>query len=127
MRGNHVKSDYTHTIINTHPLAHIIGTCTLIFSSCGHFSVYPNCILQYHSNCNIIQYHRALHSFLSFKHSCKDLTIIPLLPKAIFTPSIQPNLGLPCTHHPLASTINTFLAIQYSSIFSTGPNHLKTL
>ena len=30
-RGSHVTSDYAHTIINTHPLAHIPGTCSLIF------------------------------------------------------------------------------------------------
>ena len=32
-------------------------------------------------------------------------TVIPLLPKAIFTPSIQPNLGLSRTRHQLASAI----------------------
>ena len=37
---------------------------------------------------------RALHSFRSFAHWCAASTVIPLLPKATFTPSIQPNLGL---------------------------------
>ena len=36
----------------------------------------------------------ALHSFRSFAH-WRAASIIPLLPKATFTPSIQPNLGLP--------------------------------
>ena len=30
---------------------------------------------------------------------------IPLLPKATFTPSIQPNLGLPRTRSPLTSAL----------------------
>ena len=34
-------------------------------------------------------------------------TVIPLLPKAIFTPSIQPNLGLPRTSPPLTSIRDT--------------------
>ena len=59
---------------------------------------------------------RALHSFLSFAHCRAASTVIALLPKATFTPSIQPNLGLPRTHHPLTSAINTLLAIRYSSI-----------
>ena len=53
--------------------------------------------------------------------------IIPLLPEATFTPSIQFNLGLPCTCPPLSSTVNTFLAICYSSILGSCPNHLNTL
>ena len=40
--------------------------------------------------------------------------VILLLPKAIFTPSIQPNLGLPRTRSPLTSAINTILAMRYS-------------
>ena len=39
-------------------------------------------------------------------------TVIPLLPKATFTPSIQPNLGLPRTRQPLTLAINTLLAIR---------------
>ena len=35
---------------------------------------------------------------------------------ATFTPSIQPNLGLPRTRTPLTSTINTLLAIRNSSV-----------
>ena len=54
-------------------------------------------------------------------------TVIPLLPKATFTPSIQPNLGLPRNRPPLTSAINTLLAIRYPSILSTCPNHLNTL
>ena len=46
---------------------------------------------------------------------------------ATFTPSIQDNLGLPCTRRPLTPAINTLLTIRYSSILSTCPNHLNTL
>ena len=39
--GSHVKSDNTYTIINIHHLAHILDTCTLIFSSCSLFTISP--------------------------------------------------------------------------------------
>ena len=59
---------------------------------------------------------RALHSFQSFAHCSSPSAVIPLLPKATFTPSMQPNLGLPRTRPPLTSAMNTLLAIPYSSI-----------
>ena len=67
---------------------------------------------------------RALHSFLCFTHCCAASTIIPLLP---ITPSIEPTHDLPRTLPPLTSTINTVLAIQYSSILTTCLNHLLLL
>ena len=69
---------------------------------------------------------RALHSFLSFAHCRAASAVIPLLPKATFTPTIQPHLGRPRTRTPLTSA-NTLLAIRYSSILSTWPNHLNIL
>ena len=60
-------------------------------------------------------------------HCRADFTVIPLLPKATFTPSIQPTLGLPRISPPLTSAINTLLAIRYSSILYIWPNHLNTL
>ena len=65
--------------------------------------------------------------FRSFAHWRAASTVIPLFSKATFTPSIQPNLGLPRTRPPLTSAISTLLAIRYSSILSTCPNHLNTL
>ena len=56
-----------------------------------------------------------------------DSTVIPMLPKATFTSPIQPYLGLARTRPPLTSAINTLLAIWYSSILSSCPNHLNTL
>ena len=44
-RGNHVKSDTTHTIINIHVLAHMLDICALIFSSCVIFTALPNRIM----------------------------------------------------------------------------------
>ena len=70
---------------------------------------------------------RALYAFLTVVHCCAASTVIPMLPKATFTPSIQPNLGLPHTRPPLTSAISTLLAIWYSFILSTCPNHLNTL
>ena len=78
----------------------------------------------------------ALHSFLSFTHCRATFTVVPLLPKATFASSIQPNLGLPRTLPPLTSAINTLLAIGYLSVvkfrlfifgLGTCPNHLNTL
>ena len=47
--------------------------------------------------------------FLIFRAA---FTVIPLLPKATFAPSIQPNLGLPRTRPRLTLAINTLLAIR---------------
>ena len=69
---------------------------------------------------------RALHSFRSFAHCLAASTVIPMLPKATITLSIQPNLGLPRTRPPLTSAINTLLEIRCSSILSTWWN-LKIL
>ena len=62
---------------------------------------------------------RALHSFRSFAHWRAASAVIPLLPKATFTPSIQPNLGLPRTRPPLTSAFITLLAIRCSYILTT--------
>ena len=70
---------------------------------------------------------RALHCFRTFAHCCATSTVIPLLNKATFTPSIQPNHCLPSTCPPLTSAINTLLAMRYSTILSTSLNHLNTL
>ena len=71
--------------------------------------------------------HQGLHSLLSSAHCRAAYTVIPMLNKAIFTPSIIPNLSLPRSCPPLASDICTFLDIQYSSIHFTCSKHLKTL
>ena len=62
---------------------------------------------------------RALYSCRSFAHWRAASTVIILLPKATFTPSILPNLGIPRTRPLLTSAINTLLAIRYSSILFT--------
>ena len=40
-----MSSQITHAIINIHPLAHILDTYALIFSSCAIFTVHPNRIM----------------------------------------------------------------------------------
>ena len=52
-------------------------------------------------------------SYLSLSHSLHRHSS---LPKAIFTPSILPNLGLPRTRPSLTPAFNTLLAMRYSSI-----------
>ena len=42
-RGSHAKSD--NTIIDIHPLVHILDFCAVSFSSCALFTVYPNRIM----------------------------------------------------------------------------------
>ena len=46
-RGSHFKSGktHTHTVIKIHPLAHILDSWVLMFSSCALFTVYPNRIM----------------------------------------------------------------------------------
>ena len=135
------KSDNTHTIIQYTLLAQILDTCALIFSSwvqSPHVTAsHPSEGGNYRSTgewseikqgrvkmaaWNSFSYicTRALHSFLSFAHCPAASIVIPLLPKATFTPSIQPTLGLSHTRPPLTSAINTLLAIRYSSILSTA-------
>ena len=151
-RGSHVKSDNTHTMVMIYHLALIPDTWALIFSSFALFTVYPNRITQRHPSLLQMTTTRAREG----GHSAKQIwprethSVIyvpwqgsPLFPiflalsrslyrhsslsKATFTPSIQPNLGLPSTRPPLTSAINTLPAIRYSSILSTCKNHLNTL
>ena len=151
-----MSSQITHTQSpNIHPLAHIHDTQALIFSSCTPFyslslphhitASLPSPDINHQSTggrsertqCQA-KWPREIHSvtyapglsifFLMFLvQCCAASTVIPLLSKATFTPSIQPNLGLPCTHPSLTSAINTLLDIRYLSILSTCPNHLNTL
>ena len=72
-------------------------------------------------------YTRGLHSFQSSAHCRAASTVVPLLSKATFAQSIQPNLCLPRTLPPLNFTINTLLPVRDSSILSTFSNHLDTL
>ena len=117
---------------NTHRLAPIPGTCTLIFSSYVLFYSLPqphNATASHPSPrdnlserwrairktqgqtkmavLNSITYicTRAGHSFPSFAHCRAASTVIPLLPKATSTPSIQPNLGLP------VPTLSTYICL----------------
>ena len=100
-RGSQVNSDntHTHTVIKIHPLTHILDTWALIFCSCPLLFI-PTASLP--SPCdnhpskggharNSFSYKctRALHSFRSFAHCLEASTVIPLLPKATFTPSIS--------------------------------------
>ena len=148
-----MSSQITHTQSSLIlPLGNIIDICALIFSCCAIFTVQPHHVTASHpspgdnhqstrgrsertqAQANMAEWDsfsyicpRALHSFRSFMHWRAVYTVILLLPKATFTPSIQPNLGLLCTRPPLTSGINTLLAIPYSSILSTCPNLLDTL
>ena len=68
-----------------------------------------------------------LNSFHTFTCCRGASTVIPLLPKAAFAPSIQPNLGLLRTRAPPTSATNALLAIRYSSILSACSIHLNTM
>ena len=125
-----------------HPVSHILDTCTLIFSSCALFTVHCNRMILRHPTpphvitarareggpkkhrekekwpCETHQLHMRMGSLA---HCRVASTVIPLMLKATFTLSIQPNLGLPRTRASLTSAINTLLAIRYSSILSICP------
>ena len=64
---------------------------------------------------------RALHSFLSYAN-CGIASTVSLLPPSCHASNLT--LVYPHTCPPLTSTINTLLAIRYSSILSTCPNNL---
>ena len=110
---------------NSHPLAHIPGTCDFISYPLQVMNTGPcksGCIKLNHLHMN-----NGSPLLPIFFDCCSASTVIPLLSMASFTPSIHPNLQLPHTRPPLTSAIITILAIQYSSIRSTCPNHLNTL
>ena len=69
-----------------------------------------------------LQCTKALHSIRSLAHCRTASTITPLLPKATFTPSIQPNLGLP-SHYGR----NTYFRRLCSSVpnFNFKYEHMK--
>ena len=125
-RGVVMSSQITQTqSSNIHPLAHILDTCALIFSSCDLFTVYPTPLKvkttrawdggpkeyratqKWPRETHLVTYVPGLST-----RSDAASTIVPLLPKTPFTPSIQPNLGLPRTRPPFTSAINTLLAIR---------------
>ena len=119
-QGGVVMSSQITRIKHT-PLAHILDTCALIFSmGCAIFLQFITPLSVNPSHLQVITTRarevvpkehgamqkwpratfsyirtRALHSFLSFAHCRAASTVSSLLPKATFTPSIQPNLGLP--------------------------------
>ena len=66
------------------------------------------------------------HSFLSQARSLASLTSILLSFRALFTPSIHSNLGLPLALLPSTFAFITFFSSYSLSILSTWPNHLKT-
>ena len=67
------------------------------------------------------------NNIINYNYFCRVNLYKGLLPKATVTQTTQPYLGLPRTRLPLTSAINSLLAIRYSSILSTFPNHLNTL
>ena len=112
-RGSHFKWENTHTIIKIHPLTHIPDTWALIFSSCSLFTVFPqphHVTASLPSPCDIHQstggrsertqcqakngrvkliqldMYQGSPLFLIFPTVAS--TVIPLFPKATFTPSI---------------------------------------
>ena len=133
-RGNHVNSDNTHTIIqHTHlspytwylrlfsvvePFLQFIPT-----ASCN--GIQPLQVITTRAREGGPKEHRAnsvRYMWLSQIHVhrgsplfpiCRAAsTVIPLLPKATFTPSIQPNFGLHRTRLQLTSAINILLAVR---------------
>ena len=126
--SSQIKHTHSH---QDNPKAPILDTWALIFSRCALFVVYPNCIMWRHpSPLHVIttraweggskensakqKLPRETHSVTyvctraSFVHCHATSTVIPLLPKATFTLSIQPNLCLPRTRPPLTSPSTPF-------------------
>ena len=136
-RRRQIMSDYTRRLAQHSSLSPLSSTQCPIFSCMAFQTVYSNHIMKRSSTHDkVISYQgeggrslkeqmikqtwsvsnyrhkictRNLHSFLSFAHCRKAPTAISLLPKATFTPSIQPNLGLPRTRLRFTSAINTLV------------------
>ena len=147
----HVKADYARTIIKHSPLVNTLDICALISVIASFAQLTPTTswngdkppatlVISHQSagelsertqvplntsrvTLNHLHMHQ-LSPLLPIFYAAS--TVILLLPKATFSPSIQSNLRLPRIRPLLTSTINTLLAIQYSSILSC-PNHLNTL
>ena len=65
------------------------------------------------------------HPFLFMARSLASLISILLSFRALSTPSIHPNLGLPLALLPSTFAFITFFSSRSLSILSTWPNHLK--
>ena len=76
---------------------------------------------------NLISYicTSTIHSFIFFTQPPQSSSVAQ--GHLHITPTIQANLDLPHTHPAFTSAIDTLLAIWYSIILSTCPNHLNTL
>ena len=130
-KGNHVKSDNSHTIINIDPLAHTLDNCALILSSCAIFTVYPNHLTKRHSPpspgdnhqsvggrsvrtkgkanwpCEthpVTLYTRALHSFVSFAY-CRPASSVAQGHLDTIHPAQPQSTSYSSSTHPSGHTI----------------------
>ena len=118
-RGVVMSSQITLTqSSNTHPLGHSPYTMQVSATKNGHIKL---------DHLHMHQGSPPLPIFCVLWHSLYRHPSFPMLPQAIFMPSIQPNLAVLCTHPPLPSAINILPVIRYPSILSMCPNHLNTL
>ena len=84
-------------------------------------SKWPTCLCQYWCTWHRCTPQLSTASYPFLTEPCTNVRWCLLLPKAIFTQSIQLNLSLLCSFLMLTS------AIWCRLIFSTCPDHLKTL
>ena len=115
-----MSSQITHTIINIHPLVHILNICALIFSSCALFTVYPTPLQWWDA-----EEHRAKQKWQRETHSVtyvpglSTLSDLAQLPSSFLcyprTPSLHSSrltsVSL-VSPPPLTSAINTLLAMR---------------
>ena len=137
-----MSSQITHAQIpNIYPLANIPGTRALIFSNSALSTLYLNSIMQRLQIPNQVKSPRpleggpkdivskqkwplgsdapgSLHFSLSYTHCRSPSTVIPSVPMATFTPSIQPNFSLLHTRPRLTSANVTLLGIRCRHIHS---------
>ena len=143
--------EHTH-LSNIYPLAHILGNCPLIFSSCDflQFNLTASCItvLNPSSGDRLSERGRAVRKNTGTNQkrphktqssSCAPGPSNPSFPSfadcraASTAIHLLPSIRLPCSrisvYHPHATYFchPHFLAVRYSSILSTCPNHLNTL
>ena len=143
-----MSSQITHRqLFNTHPLSHILGTCSLI-SAVAPFLKFVatascNCIQPLQTKSQQSRGGRSEtaqepskngHEILNHLHMHQGSELLAIFPAPFsiccrnpLSHYTQSNLSLPHTRPPLSFEINSLLEIQYSSILSMCPNHLNTL
>ena len=127
--GSHVESNNVLEIIKHTPLCRCNRNLSLGISSCTLFSFPKPHHVRYPTPHQVISHQSAGGRCERTQDPSKMDAINSIIYIYIHQGSTlrQPNLGLPFTRTPLTSSLNTLVAIQYSSIFSMSLQTISIL